>query len=81
MKPVCRKYNGSVTVEYLIVALLLMIPLWYAFVGGSGVWNDPDKVANNGNLSKGPVPAEPYPGLLQVLDDHQHEFSQKLNEP
>ena len=81
MKPECRKAIGSVMVEYLIVALLLMIPLWYALVGGSGAWNDLDRTPNHGNLTKGPLPPTPYPGLLKVLDDRQHEFSHSLNQP
>lgn len=73
--------NGAVTIEYMIVALLLMIPLWYGLVGGSGNWSTPNRAGNNGNLYVPPSPTTPYPGLVNVLDNRQRSFSQALNRP
>lgn len=76
-----KKRNGSVTVEYAIVTILLMIPLWYALMGGSGVWIDTDRAPNHGNLTESPPQEAPAPGLFKALDDRQHSFSSKLNQP
>lgn len=84
MKKLNRQYTfmaGTVTVEYLIVALMLMIPLWYGLVGGSGDWSDLERADNSGNLYSAPSPSEPYPGLVRVLEDKQHDFSDALNRP
>ena len=72
---------GTVTVEYLIVALMLMIPLWYGLVGGSGDWSDPARVENSCNLYSAPSPANAYPGLVRVLNNKQHNFSDALSRP
>lgn len=81
MKPLSAKSNGMITIEYAIVIIFLAVPLWYALVGGSGVWNDSDRTSNNGTLTRGPVPSESFPGVLQVIDDRQHDFSDALNQP
>ena len=74
--------KGSITIEYLIVTLFLMIPIWYAVIGGSGNWTDADTLTpNKGNLTKGSVPDEGYPGLVKTLNDKQHDFADQINQP
>lgn len=66
----------------MIVTIMLMIPVWYALLGGSGTWNDLDREANHGNLTRPEDRREtPSPGLLRVIDNRQHSFIDSLNQP
>lgn len=81
MKSANLRQTGSVTIEYLIVAIFMMIPLWYAFVGGSGDWTDADRTANNGDLVRGgPAPSN-APYLIKALNDRQEKFTTDLYQP
>lgn len=81
MKYSSRKADGSISIEFTIVTVFLMIPIWYTFMGGSGIWNDADRDPNLGNVSVGPAPAQVTPGLVQVLDTRQRDFAHALNQP
>lgn len=81
MKSAIQRQTGSVTIEYVIVAIFMMIPLWYAFVGGSGNWLDHDREPNNGNLAQvGPMPSE-SPFLVKTLNDRQNRFTTEIYQP
>ena len=74
--------RGAITIEYLIVSVLLMLPIWYFVVGGSGGWSDPDKDGNAGNLTRTNLSSEIYPySAVKVLDQRQHDFANKINQP
>lgn len=74
--------NGAITIEYLIVTLLLMIPLWYAVMGGSGNWQDAaSRSPNKGNLTRTSQPSEAYPGIIKSLNDKQSDFADAINQP
>jgi len=83
MSSLDSKVSGQVTTEFIIVAIFLALMVWYSVVGGSGPWNDANHQPNQGNLEKIPPPAngQAYPGLVQVLNNRQHDFSQDLSQP
>ena len=47
-----RVSKGAVMAEYLLVSVLLMLVIWYAIVGGSGDWLDPDKPENHAETAE-----------------------------
>lgn len=72
--------KGSVTIEYVIVTLLLMIPVWYALMGGSGPWTSTPQ--NKGNLTKPAVaPVSINPGVVQALGERENDFANAINQP
>lgn len=83
MRSLDMKVTGQVMTEFIIVAIFLALMVWYAVMGGSGPWNDANRQPNHGNLEKAPPPADgqAYPGLIQVLNDRQHDFSDSLSQP
>jgi len=83
MRSLKSGYKGSITIEYMIVMLFLMIPIWYAVIGGSGSWLNVDASASNkGNLTKSStVPSEGYPGLVKTLNDKEIDFADQINQP
>ena len=81
MKRAFKHTSGSITAEYAIALIMLMIPMWYVLMGGSGLWIDTNRPVNSGNLSDPSASPAPTPGLLQVLDQRQHDFSDELNQP
>lgn len=73
---------GAITIEYLIVSILVMLPIWYFVVGGSGNWLDPQKDANAGNLTRTNLAPEVYSqSAVNVLHARQHSFADAINQP
>lgn len=67
-------------IEYTIVSTLLSLVVWYALFGGSGYWLDPDKVANQGNLSS-KAPVNTPDSIINSLNDRQHDFARDIYRP
>lgn len=67
--------------EYLLVSVLLMLVIWYAIVGGSGDWLDPDKPENHGDLSTTQPPATQYPSVMNAIQAKQHQFTRDIYQP
>lgn len=82
MKHTNQRQFGSITMEYVIVTLLLMLPIWYAFVGGSGSWSDTERDANTGNLTIPIDKASDHPpALVRTLNKRQKDFVHELYQP
>ena len=64
--------KGSVTIEYVIVTLLLMIPIWYALMGGPGPWT---------STSQTVTPNTSNPGVVQALGNREDNFANAINQP
>lgn len=77
-----RYTRGAITIEYLIVSMLLMLPIWYFVVGGSGDWRDADHQPNPGNLTRTELAPEVYSqSAVRVLHNRQHDFADTINQP
>ena len=81
MSSLNQKAKGSITAEYAVVIIMLMIPLWYGLMGGSGSWFDTRRAPNHGNLTQSPPADDPAPGLFQALDQRQQTFTRSLSQP
>lgn len=74
--------RGAITIEYIIVSILVMLPIWYFVVGGSGNWLDTDRVANRGNLTRTDLAPDVYSqSAINVLHERQHDFADAINQP
>lgn len=74
--------RGAITIEYIIVSVLVMLPIWYFVVGGSGNWLDTDRTPNRGNLTRTDLAPEVYSqSAITVLHDRQHDFADAINQP
>lgn len=74
--------RGAITIEYIIVSILVMLPIWYFVVGGSGSWLDTDRAANPGNLTRTDLASEVYSqSAINVLHERQHDFADAINQP
>ena len=73
--------RGGVMVEYTVVTMMLILLLWYVLFGGSGYWLDPDKTANQGNLSSSQSASPPPDSVINLLNDRQHEFADDIYQP
>lgn len=77
-----QRAHGAITIEYLIISILLMLPIWYFVVGGSGNWRDSDHQPNAGNLTRTPLASEvSSQSAIRVLHDRQHSFADSINQP
>lgn len=77
-----KAITGSVTVEYTIVIVFLMIIIWYGVVGGSVSPLNPTTQTGTGNQLDNIDPsATAYPGVANALHDKQVVFRGKIGQP
>lgn len=83
MRNVIPRTRGSITVEYLLVAVALFLTVWLALVGGAGDWRDVDRPVAESALPHRVPNANPEssPNLIKVLDDRQHDFAREIYQP
>ncbi|MCG8669822.1 MAG: hypothetical protein MI867_10455 [Pseudomonadales bacterium] len=69
-------------VEYVVVLSFFMIMLWYAMVGGSSDWTDPETTEGTGAQVDRTFDNPPaYPGLVNALHDKQESFRSRVYQP
>ena len=76
MKASEKALKGQSLSEFAILALLVSLPLWYLIMGDNGMWDSAPAAqtpCDTANATKA--------GVLQCLDERQHDFINSINQP
>ncbi len=76
--------KGSITVEYLVIAVMLMVPIWYGVIGGPGAFNDIERNAKDTALPHHHISTESNAyssSLINALDQRAKNYADQIYQP